>query len=142
MKVFGDKDPKQNYHERPGAYGIILNNQIEIAIIKLPGGYFLPGGGCDQGESAEATLKREVLEETGCKISIKKFIGKSGQYYFSRYRQRYVFKTGQFFECQINPATCDPAKDHELVWMTTDLAVKNLNHSFQKWAVKEALSGI
>lgn len=33
-----------------------------------------PGGGMDFGESAEETLKREFLEETGLKVEIDKFL--------------------------------------------------------------------
>ncbi|MFN3428711.1 MAG: NUDIX domain-containing protein [Candidatus Sericytochromatia bacterium] len=36
--------------------------------------WLLPGGGLDYGESIEACARREVFEETGLEIEIKKFL--------------------------------------------------------------------
>lgn len=35
----------------------------------------LPGGMMEVGESAEETMKREVLEETGLEVAVEKFLG-------------------------------------------------------------------
>ncbi|MFM8453572.1 MAG: NUDIX domain-containing protein [Gammaproteobacteria bacterium] len=37
--------------------------------------YFLPGGHVEHGESVEASLLRELLEETGATCKIKRFLG-------------------------------------------------------------------
>jgi 8-oxo-dGTP pyrophosphatase MutT (NUDIX family) len=37
--------------------------------------YFLPGGHIEYGESAEAAVIREVLEESGAQCSLKRFLG-------------------------------------------------------------------
>ena len=40
-----------------------------------PGFYFLPGGHIEHGESAENGLIRELQEETGLSLKIKRFLG-------------------------------------------------------------------
>lgn len=39
----------------------------EVLVVREPGDrpYIIPGGRCEAGESSEATVRREVLEETG-----------------------------------------------------------------------------
>lgn len=37
--------------------------------------YFLPGGHIEHGESAKFALHREMIEETGCEITILRFLG-------------------------------------------------------------------
>ncbi len=37
--------------------------------------YFLPGGHVEHGESVETSLLRELMEETGAKCKIKRFLG-------------------------------------------------------------------
>ena len=63
--VFGEKLANQEYVNREGAYAIILNDKNEVATVRLPHGYFLPGGGIEGSEDKETCLKRECLEELG-----------------------------------------------------------------------------
>ncbi|MBR6676039.1 MAG: NUDIX domain-containing protein [Clostridia bacterium] len=53
-----------SYYDRIGAYLICIENN-KLAVVRDPKGYFLPGGGIDDGESLEECVKRECLEETG-----------------------------------------------------------------------------
>lgn len=87
MKVFGSKKAGVNYFVRQGAYAVIFKsqNRNEVGLIRAHGQqYFLPGGGIEKGESAEKTLVREILEETG--YSIK-------NYYLFWRAQRYFIST-------------------------------------------------
>lgn len=64
MKIFGIKNKGMNYYVRMGAYAVIFKNQYrnEIGLIRAHGQqYFLPGGGIEQGETAETTFMRFVL---------------------------------------------------------------------------------
>ena len=54
---------------------LIHNNQV-LLVRKKGGDYsFLPGGHIDFGESATDALRRELKEETGIEITIKRFSG-------------------------------------------------------------------
>ena len=60
----------------PGAVVILLNDHNEVLLQKRnDGGYGLPGGLMEMGESLEETAKREVLEETGLEIDELKLLG-------------------------------------------------------------------
>ena len=69
------------------AVAIIANRQGEILIHRrddFKNGWSLPGGAIELGESAEEAVKREVKEETGLTVKIKKLIGiySGGKYAF------------------------------------------------------------
>ncbi len=68
----------------PGSAVIILNNANEVLLQKrYEGGWGLPGGLMELGESLEDTAKREVFEETGLTITNLQFLGIfSGQDYY------------------------------------------------------------
>lgn len=68
---------------------ILINKDNEIAILhkKNKNEYKLVGGGVDEGESYEDALKRETLEESGCKIEILRELG-----YVEEFRNKMNFK--------------------------------------------------
>lgn len=59
----------------PGSVVLILNNANEVLLQKrYDGGWGLPGGLKELGESLEDTAKREVLEKTGLVIEDLKLL--------------------------------------------------------------------
>lgn len=68
----------------PGAVAIILNAHNEVLLQhRTDGGWGLPGGLMELGESMEETARREVKEETGLTIGELELIGVfSGEDYF------------------------------------------------------------
>lgn len=65
---------------RPSAYAVIVKDG---AVLTLPafGGYALPGGGIDLGESIEQGLCREVKEETGLAIGNLRLVGAESSFF-------------------------------------------------------------
>lgn len=67
----------QTYRRRPGVYSVLLDGDSILATHQMaPTPEFqLPGGGIDRGENPIAALHREVFEETGWKIAVRRRIG-------------------------------------------------------------------
>ena len=81
--------------EKRSVIGVVLNEQRdEVLILKRRDTpiWVLPGGGVDPGEDLETAVVREVLEETGVKVAIRR---KVGEYYpINR-----LTRTTHVFEC-------------------------------------------
>lgn len=67
----------QSYRRRPGVYAILLDGDHILATHQAePVPEFqLPGGGIDRGEQPIPALHREVFEETGWKIAVRRQLG-------------------------------------------------------------------
>lgn len=67
----------QSYRRRPGVYAILLDGDHILATHQAePVPEFqLPGGGIDRGEQPIPALHREVYEETGWKIAVRRQFG-------------------------------------------------------------------
>lgn len=71
MTVTGGQDRMQ----RTGAYGICVRDGRILLSRYLSGRWSLPGGGVDFGEHPEASVVREVAEETGYACEVTELIG-------------------------------------------------------------------
>lgn len=139
-KIFGKKVDGKTYVVREGVYGVVINEIGQVAVIKNAYGYFLPGGGIEEGENHQECLVREFLEETGYSIFIKDYIGKASKYYFSEAFNHYRHPVGDFYIVNLNQHITDLIeKDHELLWMEPSKC-SNLLYEHQNWAVKQALT--
>ncbi len=54
---------------------LIRGTKVLVAYCKGSSNTFLPGGQIEPGERSEDTLKRELSEELGLKISVNRFLG-------------------------------------------------------------------
>jgi len=130
-------NPGKAYTKRPGAYAIMLGNQNLLAIIKTSKGYFLPGGGIEKDESEEACIIRECLEEIGIKVQILEKICSGNYFFHSPGRKMYIENIGHFYHCKIEKVLDTASEaDHELVWLSSDEAIKLLYLANQKQAIK------
>jgi 8-oxo-dGTP diphosphatase len=139
---FGEKIKGTDYTDRPGAYAIIFNEADEIAVMKNPQGFFLPGGGTD-GEDPATALAREIFEEAGMGVRILKEIGVASQFCLSPGHDYGFNKIGTFFIAAFTEKMGEPVEtDHELVWLSFDEAHKQLTHAYQKWAISKAVNRV
>jgi 8-oxo-dGTP diphosphatase len=129
------------YVARPGAYAVAADASGKLALLRTPRGYFLPGGGIDGNETAEAALSREVREELGREADILRKIGLAIQYVYAEDEARYFRKVGHFYVATLGSLIATPSiSDHHLVWCAPAEALSLLTQPFQGWAVREAYS--
>lgn len=91
---------------QPGTTAVIFNSQGEILLEKRSDNGFwgMPGGAVDAGESVQQAIIREVREETGLQVRVKRLVGiySDPQYYaIARYRDgKTVHYVSTCFECE------------------------------------------
>lgn len=106
------KDAQENIIEyngeeitnRIGCYGIILNMDNEILLIKNKNrkGWLFPGGGLEIEESFEECVQREVLEEVGFKVSVdSQPLCVNSNYTYFRNKDIYIKKIDLLFLCSL-----------------------------------------
>lgn len=143
VKIFGERVLDKKYVVRPGVYGIATDPVLGVALVEVPFGYHLPGGGIESGEDHHSCLKREFLEETGCAIEIEHLYEISRQYAYSERSQNYYELVGHFYKVIIMKQCTTPTElDHKLVWFKPEEAVKRLSLEYQAEAVRNALLNI
>lgn len=84
-KTLGLEDQEilgKKYELRKSARGIIFNSEGKMALQHLTNHNYhkLPGGGVDPGETTEAALVREIIEEVGFSVETPKVLGITIEY--------------------------------------------------------------
>ncbi|MGK0551495.1 NUDIX hydrolase [Enterococcus faecalis] len=142
IPVFRQTNEQQEFQKRLGAYIIISRQQQnEIVLVQAPNGaYFLPGGEIESGETKEAALHREVLEELGMVVNVSCYLGQADEYFYSNHRQTAYYNPGFFFVADAWQQKCAPLeKNNHLVWITPAKAIALLKRGSHQWAVQQWL---
>lgn len=127
----------EKYRKRYGARGIVIREDGKIAVFNksLKNEYKLPGGGIDEGEETAEAFKREVFEETGCKIEIIDFLGTieevKTQDSFKQMSYVYVGKVIEDTK-QLHVTEHEKAEGAKLLWKEPKEALKLISDCFDK----------
>ena len=140
---FGDKQPGRVYVPRPGAYGLVYDQQGRIAVMETLRGAFLPGGGIEEGESPAQALVREVREECGLGVTVGERLGEAAEYRCTEGHSFAIRKDCIFFAATFlseTPGESGAATEagHTLRWLTPSEAEERLAHGSQKWIVHQS----
>lgn len=118
---------------------MIFDADGRVAVIQTAGGYYLPGGGAEAGETVEQSLRREVAEECGCDVVIRRRLGEGVQLVFAE-GEGYFEKRCVFFEASLGAMQAAPLDPSDkLVWLKAEVAAAELRPESQAWAVGLAL---
>lgn len=133
-EVFGlEIQEFNNPYMRYGARGIVKRNDGKIAIFNKvnKNEYKLPGGGIDKGEEPDEAFKREVMEETGCKIENVKFLGitKELKSYDNFQQISYIFKADvNEITAKLKLTSKEIDEGGQVIWMGVTEALEKITN--------------
>lgn len=139
--VFGGPQQGVEYQTRWGAYAVITDDGGRLAVVRIPKGLFLPGGGLEGAEDYHSCLVREIYEETGYRMELIPggFIGRAAYYGDSQRVGGPLHTVACFYRARIMGKAGDKTEaDHELIWLSPEEAVRTLYLPHQRWAVARA----
>lgn len=127
--------PKEKLQFRPAVYGVVISDgKLLLTKMRSTGKYWLPGGGVDLGETLERAVKREIWEECGIDVEVRKpiFFGQSFFYYEP---EDAAWQT-HLFICLCSPKTFELQRhdlhDESVDPQWVDIALLRA-HVFQDW---------
>jgi 8-oxo-dGTP diphosphatase len=134
----------QQYHPRPGAYVILpRNGRILLTHQDNPQPEFqLRGGGVEPGETPLRALHREVLEETGWRISTARRLGAFKRFAYMPEYDLWAEKICAIYlayPVRAHHAPTEPG--HQAVWVDANVAVPLLANAGDRKFVADYLSG-
>ena len=143
IRRFGDPPKsRRHYTVRPGSYGVIVRGaQVLLTFQDSPSPEFqLPGGGIDKGECPIEALHREVLEETGWRISLSRRLGAFRRFTFMPEYDLWAEKLCHIYLCR--PTICHGSPTevgHTAIWADANTAIMLLENPGDRAFLEAAL---
>ena len=134
-RVFGT--PRDGATFRPTAYGLILDENDRVAIVRGDVGFLLPGGGIEDDETPVEAIEREIWEECGRRADVGTLVCRAVQHFIAACGTPY-WMTADFHVARFTSDTIGQA-EHELRWFDRS-AVPTLFHPCHLWAIECAPS--
>jgi ribosomal protein S18 acetylase RimI-like enzyme/8-oxo-dGTP pyrophosphatase MutT (NUDIX family) len=136
VRRFGEPAAGQPYVVRPSAFVIVSDGSGAIALVRTGEGVFLPGGGVEPGESAEAAARRETREECAFDVVIGGEIGRAAYLVHSR-QESTCFEKRSLFFYGARGEPCPSAPEHEVLWVASSDALERITRPAHRWALEE-----
>ncbi len=119
------------YEERKAARAVVFDTHGKVALLNVTRRHYhkLPGGEIEKGESIEAAVKREALEEIGCSIENLRELGIVEEYRnkLGLHQISYCFFAGVAGEKGAQRLEAEEIADgHEPVWLGIEQAIQIL----------------
>lgn len=137
--IFGIRIDGCRYTIRPSAYALLRDDQQRIAVVRAARGWFLPGGGIEEGETAEEAVVREAAEECGLVIAPQRIVATATEIVHAPAGTSGVDKESIFFDAVIVGTIAASEIDHELAWWPVAEAAERLSHRSHRWVVERPL---
>lgn len=136
---FGECDPDKTYEDRRAVFGVAVRaGQVALARISRGADHYfdLPGGALDAGETEEAALVREYLEETGLSVQVDDLMVRANQYKIKADGAA-VNNRSAFYSVAVvrHEPELKAEADHELVWTEPVEALARLRHGAHAFAL-------
>jgi 8-oxo-dGTP diphosphatase len=139
MREFGERRPGLDYIRRPGSYALIVDEEGRAAAVRTDKGLFLLGGGAEPWETAEAAVRREVLEESGHEIVQAELLEQAIEYVSAA--GGHLAKECTFFRVRLGRRVREPDDAHHvLCWLPIADVIRDLAHRSQAWALALLIS--
>ncbi|MEO1661118.1 MAG: phosphonate metabolism protein/1,5-bisphosphokinase (PRPP-forming) PhnN [Pseudomonadota bacterium] len=122
-------------YPRPGSY--LIARRGDEFLFALTDHYSLPGGGIEAGETAVQALEREVLEETGCRLTSAPIHLCDASAYNAEEPGKYWHKLHRFFVANVEQVTQPTEPGHKPVWVNPLKVWERLGPEVQ-YALKQA----
>jgi len=122
----------RRYRVRPGVYAVLERGGALLVTHQdepVPE-YQLPGGGIDPGESPLTALHREVFEETGWRIDVRRRLGAYRRFTYMPEYDLWAEKLCAIYLARPVRAHGAPHEPgHTAIWMPADVALHRLDNS-------------